>query len=94
MWMDDYIELLRLNDMTKQARSSFEQEQGAAQLMVTNLEELHGADREDVFVKLGILAIKLKKINGNLNKIVHIMIFCVFMIFIGLLYIMNYGCKH
>lgn len=92
--MDDYIELLRLNDMTKQARSSFEQEQGAAQLMVTNLEELHGADREDVFVKLGILAIKLKKINGNLNKIVHIMIFCVFMIFIGLLYIMNYGCKH
>ena len=95
MWMDEYIEWLRLNGMTKQAPSSFEQEQGATQLMVTNFgEELCGADRADVLMKLGILAIELKKINGNLNKIVYILVFFAFMIVIGLLFIMNYGCKH
>jgi hypothetical protein len=61
--------------------------------MVTNFgEELCGADRADVLMKLGILAIELKKINGNLNKIVYILVFCAFMIFIGLLFIMNCGC--
>jgi hypothetical protein len=48
-------------------------EQGATQLMVTNFgEELCGADKGDVFVKLDILAIELMKINGNLNKIIYI----------------------
>ena len=55
MWMDEYIEWLRLSGMTKQTRSSFEQEQGATQLMVTNCgAELCGANKADVPVKLGI----------------------------------------
>jgi hypothetical protein len=95
MWMDEYIEWLRLSGMTKQTRSSFEQEQGATQLMVTNFgEELCGADKGDVSVKLDILAIELMKINDNLNKIIYILVICAFMIFIGLLFIMNQGGKH
>jgi hypothetical protein len=57
-------------------------------------EELCGVDKTHVSVKLGILAIELKKINGNLNKIVYILIFCAIMIFIGLLFIINQGGKH
>jgi hypothetical protein len=45
-------------------------------------------------VKLDILAIELMKINGNLNKIIYILIICAFMIFVGLLFIMNKGGKH
>ena len=53
---------------------------------------------------LSILAVELKKMNGNLNRIIelkkeevlHVYIlaaFCAFMIFIGLIFVMmNYGC--
>ena len=95
MWMDEYIEWLRLSGMTKQTWSSFEQEQGATQLMVNNCgAELCGADKGDVSVKLDILAIELMKINGNLNKIIYILVICAFMIFVVLLFIMNQGGKH
>jgi hypothetical protein len=36
----------------------------------------------------------LMKINGNLNKIIYILVICPFMIFVGLLFIMNQGGKH
>jgi hypothetical protein len=63
--------------------------------MVTNCgAELGGADKGDVSVKLDILAIELMKINGNLNKIIYILVICPFMIFVGLLFIMNQGGKH
>ena len=100
MWLDEYIEWLRLNGMMKEARANFGEEQAAAQLMVSNFGEEGDASRAD----LSILAVELKKMNGNLNRIIelkkeevlHVYIlaaFCAFMIFIGLIFVMmNYGC--
>jgi len=102
MWLDEYIEWLRLNGTMKEARANFGEEQAAAQLMVSNFGEEGDASRAD----LSILAVELKKMNGNLNRIIelkkkevlHVYIlaaFCAFMIFIGLIFVMmNYGCKH
>ena len=102
MWLDEYIESLRLNGTMKEARTNFGEEQAAAQLMVSNFREEGDASRAD----LSILAVELKKMNGNLNRIIelkkkevlHVYIlaaFCAFMIFIGLIFVMmNYGCKH
>ena len=98
MWLDEYIEWLRLNGTMKEARTNFGEEQAAAQLMVSNFGEEGDASRAD----LSILAVELK-MNGNLNRIIelkkkvlHVYIlaaFCAFMIFIGLIFVMmNYGC--
>lgn len=67
-----------------------------AQLMVSNFgEELRGAVRTDVSTNWGILAVELKRIIGNLTKIVYILVLCAFMILIGLFSVItNYGCKH
>ena len=68
MWLDEYIEWLRLNGTMKEARANFGEEQAAAQLMVSNFGEEGDASRAD----LSILAVELKKMNGNLNRIIEL----------------------
>jgi len=68
MWLDEYIEWLRLNGTMKEARTNFGEEQAAAQLMVSNFGEEGDASRAD----LSILVVELKKMNGNLNKIIEL----------------------
>ena len=67
MWLDEYIESLRLNGTMKEARTNFGEEQAAAQLMVSNFGEEGDASRAD----LSILAVELK-MNGNLNRIIEL----------------------
>jgi len=68
MWLDEYIESLRLNGTMKEARTNFGEEQAAAQLMVSNFGEEGDASRAD----LSILAVELKKMNDNLNRIIEL----------------------
>ena len=68
MWLNEYIESLRLNGTMKEAHTNFGEEQAAAQLMVSNFGEEGDASRAD----LSILTVELKKMNGNLNRIIEL----------------------